>query len=31
MELDVVVTEGLGDSSYVLTWGDELRSLASFR
>ena len=23
MELDVVVTEGLGDSSYVLTWGDE--------
>jgi glyoxylase-like metal-dependent hydrolase (beta-lactamase superfamily II)/rhodanese-related sulfurtransferase len=23
MELDVLVTEGLGDSSYVLTWGDE--------
>jgi len=23
MELDVVVTEGLGDSSYLLTWGDE--------
>jgi hydroxyacylglutathione hydrolase len=23
MELDVVVNEGLGDSSYVLTWGDE--------
>src|SRR5215211_1122671 len=23
MELDVVVTEGLGDTSYVLTWGDE--------
>src|SRR4030095_11023211 len=22
MELDVLVTEGLGDSSYVLTWGD---------
>jgi glyoxylase-like metal-dependent hydrolase (beta-lactamase superfamily II)/rhodanese-related sulfurtransferase len=23
MELDVLVTEGLGDSSYLLTWGDE--------
>jgi glyoxylase-like metal-dependent hydrolase (beta-lactamase superfamily II)/rhodanese-related sulfurtransferase len=23
MELDVLVTEGLGDTSYVLTWGDE--------
>jgi len=23
MELDVLVTEGLGDSSYVVTWGDE--------
>ena len=23
MELDVLVTEGLGDSSYVLSWGDE--------
>lgn len=23
MELDVLVTEGLGDNSYVLTWGDE--------
>ena len=23
MELDVVVTEGLGDSSYLLTWGDQ--------
>ena len=23
MEIDVLVTEGLGDSSYVLTWGDE--------
>ena len=31
MELDVVVTEGLGDSSYLLSWGDELRSLSSSR
>src|SRR5512132_1600879 len=23
MELDVLVTEGLGDASYILTWGDE--------
>jgi glyoxylase-like metal-dependent hydrolase (beta-lactamase superfamily II)/rhodanese-related sulfurtransferase len=23
MEIDVVVTEGLGDTSYVLSWGDE--------
>ena len=23
MELDVLVTEGLGDTSYLLTWGDE--------
>src|SRR5215207_6366491 len=23
MELDVLITEGLGDASYVLTWGDE--------
>jgi hydroxyacylglutathione hydrolase len=28
MELDVLVTEGLGDSSYVLTWGDEAAVVA---
>ena len=31
MELDVLVTRGLGASSYAPTSGDELRSLASFR